>query len=148
MRKSPSKTSDDLDLIKVISSGELSSHSNSLDEINFIKKGVLAKGLLTFSKLLKWDLESTAAVLGITSKELSSNKLQRLNSKATKNAIEITKLCQDGIEYFEGVENWNGWLDTPHLHFKGQPPRSVLNSTEGRKFIKRVINNLKYSFTA
>ncbi|MCF2902050.1 MbcA/ParS/Xre antitoxin family protein [Pseudoalteromonas sp. OFAV1] len=46
------------------------------------------------------------------------------------------------------LELWKEWLDSANFQFDGNKPISVMHSIRGRELIERVINGLKYGFTA
>ena len=45
-------------------------------------------------------------------------------------------------------DEWNKWLDSPHIQLGYQPPRDLMGSIIGRRLIKQIINRLRYSFMA
>ncbi len=148
MRVSQLKLSSNLDLINVISCGELTSHSNPLVEIRLVKNGMKASGVYAFANAMGWNMTTIANALGTTSATLSRSKAKLLSSQTSEHALEVAKLSMSGIDYFGSIENWNAWLNTAHIQFNSRAPRLVLNSIRGRELIKSVIKQLQFGFTA
>ena len=148
MRVSQLKFSSNLDLINVISCGELTSHSNPLVEIRLVKNGMKASGVYAFANAMGWNMTTIANALGTTSATLSRSKAKLLSSQTSEHALEVAKLSMSGIDYFGNIKNWNAWLNTAHIQFNGRSPQLVLNSIRGRELIKNIIKQLKHGFTA
>ena len=136
------------DLINVVSEGALSIYSNPISEIATAKKGLTTVGLRAFITVMHWDMKQTAKVLGTTERTLLRNKEKPLSKQISENALEVARLSSFGAEYFGSVDSWNQWLETPHMQFENEPPQRLMNSIRGRELIRRVINGLKYGFTA
>ena len=66
----------------------------------------------------------------------------------SENTLDVARLMNLGIAYFESVERWNLWLNTPHVQFNNSAPVSVLESASGRALIKRIVLGLEYGFVA
>ncbi len=136
------------DFMCVVTSGILSIKSYHLDEIKLIGKGIKAEGILELATSLNLDIDCMAKVLGTTKRSLSHCKNKRLNPKISENAIEVAKLSQFGVEYFQSIEEWSRWLSTANLRFMGRQPLSFMGSIRGRYLIKSVIQKQRYGFTA
>ncbi|WP_462168700.1 antitoxin Xre/MbcA/ParS toxin-binding domain-containing protein [Pseudoalteromonas lipolytica] len=143
-----SKSTVQLDFLYVVTNGKLSKYSSPLEEINYVENGVNTEVLQAISKLLNWELDLVANIIGVKKSSLLRKSTKLLNKKASENAIEITKLSEFGLNYFENIDNWNHWLNTPHLNFEGQPPLRVIDKIRGRELIRDVIYGLKYGYTA
>ncbi|MCF2902229.1 MbcA/ParS/Xre antitoxin family protein [Pseudoalteromonas sp. OFAV1] len=148
MRAAEPTTKTKQDFLTIMSDGDLNSHSSPIAEINFAQQGITTQGLRAFANHLHWEIASIAKAIGTTERTLIRNKTKRLSMQVSENALEIARLSGFGADYFGGVDNWNQWLDSPNLQFNGEPPRSVINTIRGRELIRRVINGLKYGFTA
>ncbi|MCP4586165.1 hypothetical protein [Pseudoalteromonas sp.] len=136
------------DFLSVVTQGELTTFSNPLAEINFTNTGVTKAGVCSLADSLNWSVEAIAQSLNTTSGMLIRHKSKRLNKQLSDNVLDIAKLGQFCVKYFDNVENFNGWLDTPVLLFNGEPPRRYMNSIRGRELIKQTVNKLKNSHTA
>ena len=143
-----SKSTLQLDFLYVVTNGKLSKYSSPLKEIIYVEKGVSAEVLQAISKLLNWELDLVANIIGVKKSSSLRKSTKLLNKKASENAIEITKLSEFGLNYFENIDNWNHWLNTPNLNFEGQPPLRVIDKIRGRELIRGVIYGLKYGYTA
>mgnify|MGYP001327975395 FL=1 len=143
-----SKSTLQLDFLYVVTNGKLSKYSSPLKEIIYVEKGVSAEVLQAISKLLNWELDLVANVVGVKKSSLLRKSTKLLNKKASENAIEITKLSEFGSNYFGNIDNWNHWLNIPHPNFEGQPPLRVIDKIRGRELIRGVIYGLKYGYTA
>ena len=143
-----SKSTFQLDFLYVVTDGKLSKYSSPLEEINYVENGVNTEVLQAISKLLKWELDLVAKIIGVKKSSLLRKSTKLLNKKASENAIEITKLSEFGLNYFGNIDNWNHWLNTPHLNFEGQPPLRMIDKIRGRELIRGVIYGLKYGYTA
>ena len=148
MTENQLKLSSKLDLINVISCGEIVSHSNPLAEIKLVKNGIKGQGVYAFASVIDWDMATVAKVIGTTSTTLSRNKAKLLSSQISERALEIARLSMVGIDYFGNIESWNAWLNAAHIQFNGRAPRTVLNSIRGRELIRNVVKQLQYGFTA
>jgi hypothetical protein len=52
------------------------------------------------------------------------------------------------VEVFGNVEKAVSWLNTPHLLFSGQTPRSAAQTEEGRTHVLGVLFDLEHGFPA
>lgn len=136
------------DFLNVVTLGKLNTHSNPMAEIATAELGITTDGLRAFSALMQWEMGVVAKALGTTERTLARNKQKPLSKQISENALEVARLSSFGAAYFGNIDNWNIWLDTPNVQFDNQAPRAMMNSIRGRELIRRVINGLKYGFTA
>lgn len=147
MKIAPSEETN-TDLIYVISNGKLTALSSPMTEIDFLLSGVTTEDILALAYSLHWKVKYMAEALNVTKRSLSYKKSKRMNKQISENALEIARVSMFAIEYFDSIDHWNYWLSTPHVQFYHHPPRRFLSSILGRKLMKQIINELRYSFTA
>ena len=138
------------DVLKVVSGGKLSLSSNAIAEIDVATMGLETTSIVAFGKHMHWDFNSTAKVIGATTRTLERHRVdkKRLNIKVSENALEVARLSSIGVEYFGDVARFNDWLRTPNTQFDNKEPKAVLHTVRGRELIKRIIRGLEYGFTA
>lgn len=148
MNKTQPPYHEELDFLKVASSGRLSINTDHLSEINYAREGIQLKGVCSLASALKWNIEDIARVLNTTKKSLTTYKSKRLSQVASESLLDIARLSNFAVQYFGNVENYKQWLNTPHIQFDNHPPKLFIGSIIGRKLIKEVIIRLRYGYTA
>ncbi|WP_063702786.1 antitoxin Xre/MbcA/ParS toxin-binding domain-containing protein [Pseudoalteromonas gelatinilytica] len=136
------------DFITVISDGKLTANSDPFAEIAFVELGVTPNALNAFVNILGWEIRAFAEAIGTKERKLRLNMEHRLDKQVSENLMEIAKLCAFGTSYFDSIDIWNQWLNTPHIQFNSHKPYSVIHTIRGRELIKSAITKLRYGFTA
>ena len=70
-----------------------------------------------------------------------------MNSNVTKNAIELSKIYDEGVAYFKDYDRWSTWLDTPSIYFGGEAPLLIIHTQAGRELIRKILLKLEHGFT-
>lgn len=148
MAKNRSKQIRKLDLISVVSEGKLSAYSDYLCEVYYVRSGGSAQGIHSLASSLDWEIKYIAKVLGTTSRSLKAKCSKRMNQQISESSLDIARLSNFAVEYFGNIDEWNKWLNSPHIQLGYQPPRDLMGSIIGRRLIKQIINRLRYSFMA
>ncbi|MGV2871372.1 hypothetical protein [Colwellia sp. E150_009] len=136
------------DFLHVVSSSELTAYSSPIEETHLVEKGCKVEGVNEFADLINWDSDTIATVIRTTKSSIHKNNNKRLNKQVTENVLELAKLCQLGILYFEDTCAWKRWLETPNIQFECKPPLWFVGSIRGRELIKYVIRRLQNGYTA
>ncbi|MAB61638.1 MAG: hypothetical protein CMK67_00620 [Pseudoalteromonas sp.] len=135
------------DFLSIVSEEKVTKSSDPLSEIDFIHNGVTKAGVLALAETLHWDKKLIAENLDITVHFLMRNKSKRLNKHLSENVLDIARLAQFGVEYFDNIDSFNYWLDNPSIELNGDSPRNYMNSILGRLLIKQTVNKLRYGYT-
>jgi putative toxin-antitoxin system antitoxin component (TIGR02293 family) len=120
-----------------------------MDEINVAKKGLRVSSTDDFCKSLLWDKATFSKMIGTTPRMLERRREDKkpLGFELSESALELARLSTFGIKYFESVERWNNWLNTPNMQFNRMKPCSVLNTVRGRELVRIIVLKLENGFS-
>lgn len=138
------------DFIKVVSGGLMTAKSNPIDEIHIAQQGLKAAHIAKFGLEVRWTKAYLAKVIGTSSRSFDRyiKDASKVSFHQGENAIQIARLTSIGTNYFGSVERWNDWLNTPHIQFGGEAPKTIMHTIQGRDLIKRIILGLEHGFAA
>lgn len=133
-----------------VTSGRITGQNTLMDEVRVAKAGIEVAGVEKFATDIGWNNARMARSIGVSTRTFLRHKETQkpLDVKTSQNAIAVAKLSDAGVEYFGSDEQWNLWLDTPHIQFDKQPPKDVIDTIQGRELINRIIMGLEHGFTA
>ncbi|WP_051894378.1 MULTISPECIES: antitoxin Xre/MbcA/ParS toxin-binding domain-containing protein [Pseudoalteromonas] len=139
-----------IDFIEIITNKKISEESSYLEQINFIRQGVDIKNAECLRIELGWSLRvfSSAIRTNNSSYIRYKKELKPLNTNLSENVFEIAKFTSFCLDYFENIEQFNVWLNTPSLQFDCKRPLTLIDTIAGRESIKNTINMLKYGYNA
>ncbi|MFQ3204440.1 MAG: hypothetical protein ACI87I_002305 [Pseudoalteromonas tetraodonis] len=139
-----------IDLIEILSNRKISEKSSYLEQINFIHQGVDIKNAERLRIELGWSIRifSSAIRTSNSSYVRYKKELKLLNTTLSENIFEVAKTCYFCLNYFENIERFNIWLNTPSLQFDSKKPLTFIDTIAGREFIKNTVNRLKYAYNA
>jgi len=139
-----------IDLIEILSNRKISEKSSYLEQINFIHQGVDIKNAERLRIELGWSIRifSSAIRTSNSSYVRYKKELKLLNTTLSENIFEVAKTCYFCLDYFENIERFNIWLNTPSLQFDSKKPLTFIDTIAGREFIKNTVNRLKYAYNA
>ena len=145
-----SETHKQIDLIEILSNRKISEKSSYLEQINFIHQGVDIKNAERLRIELGWSIRifSSAIRTSNSSYVRYKKELKLLNTTLSENIFEVAKTCYFCLNYFENIERFNIWLNTPSLQFDSKKPLTFIDTIAGREFIKNTVNRLKYAYNA
>ncbi|WP_350607995.1 MbcA/ParS/Xre antitoxin family protein [Pseudoalteromonas sp. MER144-MNA-CIBAN-0113] len=145
-----SETHKQIDLIEILSNRKISEKSSYLEQINFIHQGVDIKNAERLRIELGWSIRifSSAIRTSNSSYVRYKKELKLLNTTLSENIFEVAKTCYFCLDYFENIERFNIWLNTPSLQFDSKKPLTFIDTIAGREFIKNTVNRLKYGYNA
>lgn len=145
-----SKIHKQIDLIEILSNGNISEKSSHLEQINFIHQGVDIKDAERLRTELDWDIRVFSSAIRISKSSYVRYKkeLKPLNTTLSENAFEIAKVSSLCLDYFENIERFNIWLNTPSLLFDSKKPLTFIDTMTGRELIKNTVNRLKHGYNA
>lgn len=131
----------DNNFLDVVSDGEITSSSNLLEQIAFVKRGIKVDTIDLLGQKLKWKPTVLAKAIGTTATTLERHRKNKtsLNISVSENALEVAKLATFTISYLGSIERWNQWLNTANVQFDNQPPFNFIKFIRGRESIKRSI---------
>lgn len=138
------------DFLKAVSGGEITSSSNPIEVIKFVRLGIKATAIYQLGAKLKWEPAAIAKVIGTTTMSLERHRKNKtpFSLSVSENVIELAMLSTIGIDYFGNIARWNLWLNAAHVQFDNQSPYSFMHTIRGRELIKRTILGLEYGLTA
>ncbi|MAY57553.1 MULTISPECIES: antitoxin Xre/MbcA/ParS toxin-binding domain-containing protein [Pseudoalteromonas] len=139
-----------IDLIEILSNRKISEKSSHLEQINFIHQGVDIKNAERLRIELGWSIRIFSSAIRISNSSYVRYKkeLKLLNTTLSENIFEVAKTCYFCLDYFENIERFNIWLNTPSLQFDSKKPLTFIDTIAGREFIKNTVNRLKYAYNA
>tara|TARA_B100001059_G_scaffold170851_1_gene170893 strand:+ start:54 stop:503 length:450 start_codon:yes stop_codon:yes gene_type:complete len=139
-----------IDLIEILSNRKICDKSSYLEQINFIHQGVDIKNAERLRIELGWSIRifSSAIRTSNSSYVRYKKELKLLNTTLSENIFEVAKTCYFCLDYFENIERFNIWLNTPSLQFDSKKPLTFIDTIAGREFIKNTVNRLKYAYNA
>ena len=139
-----------IDLIEILSNRKISEKSSYLEQINFIHQGVDIKNAERLRIELGWSIRifSSAIRTSNSSYVRYKKELKLLNTTLSENIFEVAKTCYFCLNYFENIERFNIWLNTPSLQFDSKKPLTFIDTIAGRELIKNTVNRLKYAYNA
>ena len=139
-----------IDLIEILSNRKISEKSSYLEQINFIHQGVDIKNAERLRIELGWSIRifSSAIRTSNSSYVRYKKELKLLNTTLSENIFEVAKTCYFCLNYFENIERFNIWLNTPSLQFDSKKPLTFIDTIAGRELIKNTVNRLKYGYNA
>ena len=139
-----------IDLREILSNRKISEKSSYLEQINFIHQGVDIKNAERLRIELGWSIRifSSAIRTSNSSYVRYKKELKLLNTTLSENIFEVAKTCYFCLDYFENIERFNIWLNTPSLQFDSKKPLTFIDTIAGREFIKNTVNRLKYAYNA
>lgn len=137
-------------LIEILSNRKISEKSSHLEQINFIHKGVDIKNAERLRIELGWSIRIFSSAIRISNSSYVRYKkeLKLLNTTLSENIFEVAKTCYFCLDYFENIERFNIWLNTPSLQFDSKKPLTFIDTIAGRELIKNTVNGLKYGYNA
>lgn len=137
-----------IDFIEILSDRRISEKSSHLEQINFIRQGIDIKNSEHLRATLNWDIRAFSSAIRISNSSYVRYKkeLKSLNTTLSENAFEIAKISSFCLDYFENIERFNIWLNTPSFQFDSKRPLTFINTVVGRDLIKNTVNKLKYSY--
>ncbi|CAB9495480.1 antitoxin Xre/MbcA/ParS toxin-binding domain-containing protein [Alteromonas macleodii] len=140
----------EVDLVEIVSGGLINKLSSPFDEVEAVRKGFPVNRIKRLESIMRWDRKAFAKFIRTTPKTLEryARDNKHLSPQVSENTLDVARLMNLGIAYFESVERWNLWLNTPHVQFNNSAPVSVLDSASGRALIKRIVLGLEYGFVA
>ncbi|WP_288369166.1 antitoxin Xre/MbcA/ParS toxin-binding domain-containing protein, partial [uncultured Pseudoalteromonas sp.] len=117
---------------------------------NFIHQGVDIKNAERLRIELGWSIRIFSSAIRISNSSYVRYKkeLKLLNTTLSENIFEVAKTCYFCLDYFENIERFNIWLNTPSLQFDSKKPLTFIDTIAGREFIKNTVNRLKYAYNA
>ena len=139
-----------IDLIEILSNRNISEKSSHLEQINFIHQGVDIKDAERLRTELEWDIRAFSSAIRTSKSSYVRHKkeLKPLNTTLSENAFEIAKVSSFCLDYFENIERFNIWLNTPSLLFDSKKPLTFIDTMTGRELIKNTVNRLKHGYNA
>ena len=139
-----------IDLTEILSNRNISEKSSHLEQINFIHQGVDIKNAERLRIELGWSIRIFSSAIRISNSSYVRYKkeLKLLNTTLSENIFEVAKTCYFCLDYFENIERFNIWLNTPSLQFDSKKPLTFIDTIAGREFIKNTVNRLKYAYNA
>ncbi|MBE0421314.1 DUF2384 domain-containing protein [Pseudoalteromonas nigrifaciens] len=145
-----SETHKKIDFIEILTNRESSEKSSHLGQINFIYQGVDIKNAERLRIELGWGIRTFSSAIRTSNSSYVRYKkgLKPLNTTLSENAFEIAKVCSFCLDYFENIERFNIWLNTPSLPFGSKKPLTFIDTIAGRELIKNTVNSLKYGYNA
>lgn len=139
-----------IDLIEILSNRKISEKSNHLEQFNFIHQGVDIKNAERLRIELGWGIQAFSSAIRTSNSSYVRYKkeFKFLNTTLSENTFEVAKVCSFCIDYFENIERFNNWLNTPLLQFDSKIPLTFIDTIAGRELIKNTVNGLKYGYNA
>ncbi|WP_350586237.1 antitoxin Xre/MbcA/ParS toxin-binding domain-containing protein [Pseudoalteromonas sp. RB2-MNA-CIBAN-0110] len=139
-----------IDFIEILTNRKISESSSHLEKINFINQGLNIRNAEHLRMELGWDIRvfSSAIRTSYSSYVRYKKELKPLNITLSENAFEIANVSSFCLDYFENIERFNIWLNTPSLQFDSKKPSIFIDTIAGRELIKNTVNRLKYGYNA
>ncbi|MEM5545982.1 MbcA/ParS/Xre antitoxin family protein [Pseudoalteromonas fuliginea] len=139
-----------IDFIEILTNRKISESSSHLEKINFINQGVDIKNAERLRIELGWDIRAFSSAIKTSNSSYVRYKkeLKSLNTTLSESAFEIAKVCSFCLDYFENIERFNTWLNTPSLSFDSKKPLTFIDTIAGRELIKNTVNGLKYGYNS
>ena len=133
-----------IDLIEILSNRKISEKSSHLEQINFIHQGVDIKNGERLRIELGWDIRAFSSAIRTNNSSYIRYKkeLKPLNTNLSENVFEIAKFTSFCLDYFENIEQFNVWLNTPSLQFDCKRPLTLIDTIESLPSILDAVSKL------
>ena len=73
---------------------------------------------------------------------------KKLTSSQFEKLIEVTLLCDYGLDVFGDAKKFSKWLERSNLALVGVTPKSLLDTNQGIKAIKTELSRIEYGVLA
>ncbi|MGP4933684.1 antitoxin Xre/MbcA/ParS toxin-binding domain-containing protein [Pseudoalteromonas nigrifaciens] len=139
-----------IDFIEILTNRKICQKSSHLEQINFIHQGVDIKNSERLRIELGWGIRAFSSAIRTSNSSYVRYKkeLKPLKTTLSENTFEVAKVCSFCLDYFENIERFNIWLNTPSLQLDSKKPLTFIDTIAGRELIKNTVNGLKYGYNA
>jgi len=133
----------------LLSGAKTSGSATDFNIIEFARKGVPKRILLSLAKYISITIQDLAGIMHI-----SERTLQRYDDDAiikteySEKAIELARLYARGNEVFGSMDNFKIWMKTPSLVFNSESPLSLLDTSAGFDLVFTELGRIEHGILA
>ncbi|WP_423736532.1 antitoxin Xre/MbcA/ParS toxin-binding domain-containing protein [Chitinophaga caseinilytica] len=118
-------------------------NSSFIERQKIIREGITKRQLVCLKELLKFDYDTLAATLGVTTRTLFLRKLDQSFSRMMSDRIAILlELYCYGLDVFGEHELLLEWLTTPNETLLDQRPIDILHTHPGLLEVRSRLHRL------
>jgi putative toxin-antitoxin system antitoxin component (TIGR02293 family) len=115
------------------------------DLIRQIQKGLRFSELETLQNSLEMPFEQLAAKLSISRSTLQRRKAAgRLSPDESDKVIRYSRLLQQAVDFFGGIEKARAWLKHPQYGLGGAVPLDYARTETGAREVENLLGQMKY----
>ena len=114
------------------------SYSSSIDEIEFVKKGMNFENFKSFYDSFNLPNKKWAEIIGVSEKTMQSilKKKRFLDQKKTEKLLSFLSLVVYGVKVFGNRSNFKDWLHYKSPALNGLAPIDYVDTFQGINMLK------------